>query len=136
MRAAIATDGEFVSAHFGRCAAYTLADIEDGRITNRKQVTNPGHAPGAIPQFLHGLGVERIVCGGMGFRAAELFAQMGIQTTAGVSGTVEETLAAAVRGTLDGGESLCQPGAGRGFGIEKTECGHAHEQDNDHGSRR
>ena len=32
MRAAIATDGNDVSAHFGRCPAYTLVDIEGGRI--------------------------------------------------------------------------------------------------------
>ncbi len=68
MRVAIATDGENVSAHFGRCGAYALVDIEDGRIVDQKVVANPGHEPGAIPQYLHGQGVDSIICGGMGTR--------------------------------------------------------------------
>ena len=30
--------------------------------------------------------------------------------------------------TLVGGKSACEPGGGRGYGIEKTECDHAHEE--------
>jgi len=33
------------------------------------------------------------------------------------------------KGTLKGGESLCSPGAGKGYGVEKTECDHPNEED-------
>lgn len=127
MRVAIATDGSGVSAHFGRCGAYTLVNVEGDSITDKKVVANPGHAPGAIPQYLHEQGVDRIVCGGMGARASELFALMKIEMVTGIQGSVDDVIHRLADGTLAGGESLCTPGAGRGYGVEKTECDHAHD---------
>ncbi len=75
MLIAIATDAENVSPHFGRCQTYTLVEIVDGNVKEKNIVGNPGHSPGAIPQFLNEKGAKRIVCGGMGPRAMELFKQ-------------------------------------------------------------
>lgn len=125
---AIATDGGYVSPHFGRCQTYTLVDIENGHIVKEEQVANPGHAPGAIPEFLYRKGAGRIVCGGMGTRATELFRQYGIDIMAGVEGRVSDVAEKLALGALEGGESFCKPGAGRGYGIEKTECDHPHEE--------
>ena len=124
MKVAISTDGEFVSAHFGRCPSFTIVDIEEGKITKKEVVDNPGHQPGFIPQFLHEKGVNCIVAGGMGMRATGLFNQFGIQGIVGVSGKIDETIEKLQKGTLEGGESLCKPGSGKGHGIEKTECDH------------
>ena len=125
---AIATDGAYVSPHFGRCQTYTMIELENGSVVHQARIANPGHAPGAIPEFLHGKGAKKIVCGGIGARAQELFGQYGIEIAAGVDGTVENVIDRLVRGTLAGEESLCTPGAGRGYGVEKTECDHAHEE--------
>lgn len=132
MRIAISTDGDFVSAHFGRCPSFTLVDIENGKVTNRTEVANPGHQPGAIPQFLHQKGVNCIVCGGMGQRAAAFFQEYSIQTIVGVSGKIDDIIEQLKKGTLKGGESLCKPGSGKGYGIEKTECDHPHKDDCEH----
>jgi len=32
MRIGIATDGAYVSPHFGHCATYTLVDVDEGRV--------------------------------------------------------------------------------------------------------
>lgn len=125
---AIATDGIYVSPHFGRCGAYTIVDIAGGDVVGREVVANPGHAPGAIPEFLNNKGAEKVVCGGIGTRAKDLFGQYGIEILAGVGGTVDNAVEELARGTLAGGESFCKPGAGRGHGVEKTECDHAHEE--------
>ena len=125
---AIATDGGYVSPHFGRCQTYTMVDVENGHIVKREKIANPGHAPGAIPEFLNKNGAKKIVCGGIGARATELFAQYGIEIIAGVDDTVENVVERLMKGTLAGGDSLCKPGDGRGYGIEKTECDHAHEE--------
>lgn len=124
MRIAISTDGEYVSAHFGRCPTFTILDVEQGEIKMRETLDNPGHQPGAIPQFLHEKGVECIVCGGMGRRATGFFSEYGIQTILGVTGTIDEVERKIASGTLEGGESLCRPGAGKGYGLDKTECDH------------
>ena len=124
MRIAISTDGDFVSAHFGRCPTFTLVDLKDGQIVKGETLQNPGHQPGFIPQFLYDKGVECIVCGGMGRRATGFFNEYGIQTILGVTGRVDEVLDRIQKGELQGGESLCRPGSGKGYGLDKTECDH------------
>ncbi|KPJ72305.1 dinitrogenase iron-molybdenum cofactor [candidate division TA06 bacterium DG_78] len=132
MRIAISTDGDFVSAHFGRCPAFTIVEIENGKIVKQESIENPGHQPGFIPQFLHQRGVECIICGGMGRRATSFFSEYGIQTILGVSGTVNDTLEKLQKGTLEGSESLCKPGSGKGYGLDKTECDHPEQHRGEH----
>jgi len=132
MRIAISTDGDFVSAHFGRCPSFTIVDIENNKVTKKEVVDNPGHQPGFIPQFLHEKGVNCIIAGGMGMRATGFFNEFGIQAIVGISGKVSEIIEKLLKGTLEGGESLCKPGAGKGYGIEKTECDHPNEENHEH----
>ena len=128
MKVAISTDRNFVSAHFGRCPSFTLVDIENGQVVKKKVIDNPGHHPGFIPEFLHKKGVECIVCGGMGMRAIGFFRELGIKTILGISGEIDEVVEKLQKGVLEGGESLCKPGSGKGYGVEKTECDHPHEK--------
>ena len=127
MRIAISTDGDFVSAHFGRCPSFTIVDVNKGKIAKKEIVDNPGHQPGFIPQFLHQKGVECIVAGGMGMRATQFFEEYGIKTIMGVSGKVDEVIEKIQKGTLKGGESLCKPGSGKGYGFDKSQCDHPHK---------
>lgn len=124
MKIAISTDGDFVSAHFGRCPLFTIVDIEEGKVIDRKVEQNPGHQPGAIPEFLNNLGVKCIVAGGMGMRATGLFSDLGIKVILGVSGKIDDVIEHLKQGVLAGGESLCKPGSGKGYGLDKTVCDH------------
>lgn len=132
MKIAISTDGDFVSAHFGRCPSFTIIDIDGEEIKERFVVANPGHQPGFIPQFLHEKGAKTIVCGGMGMRAISIFEEYGIKTVVGISGKVDDVIDQIKKGTLKGGESLCKPSSGKGYGLEKEECDHPHEEDCKH----
>jgi len=129
MRVAISTDGEFVSAHFGRCPSFTLVDIENSKAVKRTEVANPGHEPGAIPQFLHQKGVNCIIAGGMGMRATSFFEEYSIKTVVGIDGRIDDVIAHLEKGTLKGSESLCKPGAGKGYGLDKEVCDHPDEKD-------
>ena len=135
MRIAISTDGDSVSEHFGRCPEFTIIDIEESKLIKKESVKNPGHHPGFIPQFLHDRGVECIIAGGMGMRATEFFKQFGIKTIVGISGKIDDTLDKIIKGTLKGGESLCKPGAGKGYGLDKTVCDHPRKDDCRHEER-
>jgi len=128
LKIAISTDGDFVSAHFGRCPEFTIVDIKNGKVEDKKTVKNPGHQPGFIPQFLHEKGVKCIICGGMGARAAQFFDEVGIQAIVGISGEIDGVIRKFSKGMFEGGESLCKPGAGKGYGVEKSECGHPNEK--------
>lgn len=128
MKVAISTDGDFVSPHFGRCPHFTILDIKNGKLVKKETVPNPGHSPGFIPQFLHEKGVNVIIAGGMGMRATEFFNELGIEAIVGISGKIDDIARQLLEGTLKGGESLCRPGAGKGYGLDKTECEHPEEK--------
>ncbi len=131
MKLAISTDGGNVSAHFGRCPSFTIVDIENGKVAGKDEISNPGHHPGFLPQFLHEKGVSCIIAGGMGARAEQLFAEQGIERIIGISGKIDDVINQVVNGTLTDGESLCKPGAGKGYGIDKTVCDHPND-DHEH----
>jgi predicted Fe-Mo cluster-binding NifX family protein len=119
MRYAIAKDGGFVSAHFGRCPEYLLVDIEDGKITKEQVVINPGHEPGAIPSFLKSHQAHVVIAGGMGQRAVQFFKELGIDIMVGISGEITAIKKGLVEGSLKSGVSSCDPKSGRGYGLDR-----------------
>ncbi len=128
MKYAISTDAEAVSAHFGRCAAFTIVEVSGGKTLNRQVIDNPGHEPGFLPGFLRDLGVECVVAGGAGRRAILLFEEKGILLITGVSGPIEDIIGQIERGELRGGESMCRPGAGKTGEPEDSSCHHQQKE--------
>ena len=110
-----------VSAHFGRCPAYTLLVIEGQKVISRSEIPNPGHETGYIPNFLHDQGIDVIIAGGMGWRAQELFSQYKIKPILGVTGKIDDIVQQILAGTIQGGASTCSPGDGEGYGIPKKD---------------
>ena len=107
-RVAIATDGNIVAEHFGRCATYTLVDIEDNKEIDRKVIENPGHEPGAIPKLLNSHNADFIVSGGMGQRAVMLFNQAGIEVITGAPAEDPATLVTNyLNNSLEAGDNAC-----------------------------
>ena len=110
MKIAISTESGYVSAHFGRCPAYTLVEIQNGIIISREEIPNPGHQPGFLPQYLSERGVCVIIAGGMGPRAQGLFAEKNIQTIIGIQGPIDEVIDKFLRQELEPGQDLCDHG--------------------------
>lgn len=121
MRIAIATDGNSVSPHFGRCRVYTLVDVNDDEVINRQILENPGHKPDFLPEFLHNNQVDCIVSGGMGRKAHALFDQYNIEAVVGVEGDIETVIDKLLDGKIESGENLCAPK------HEHSEHGHEHK---------
>ncbi len=129
MKIAISTEGDSVSMHFGRCPSFTIVDIESGKLISKSSLNNPGHEMGAIPKFLNEHGVNCIVAGGMGGRAQTFFQEFNIETVIGANGKIDDVIEKLKKGSLEGGESACKPGDGKGYGLDKTDCDH---DENDH----
>lgn len=93
------------SAHFGRCPYYTLVDLDDGQVCAVRIRENPhahAHRPGVMPQFIHSLGANVILAGGMGPRAVSLFQSLGIEVATGAVGRTGAVLDAWREGRLRG----------------------------------
>ena len=107
MKVGIATEGDIVAQHFGRCQAYTIVEFEGDKVMNQEVIQSPGHQPGFLPGWLAKFSVKWVVCGGMGPRAQELFQEQGITPIMGVTGTITDTINKICTGTLEGGENIC-----------------------------
>jgi predicted Fe-Mo cluster-binding NifX family protein len=94
-----------VSAHFGRCPFYTMVEVDGTRVVKHRVEANPHigqHRPGQMPRFIHSLGADVILAGGMGPMAVDLFHGFGMDVATGVSGTVGEAVDAYTGGRLQG----------------------------------
>ncbi len=98
-----------LAMHFGHCEQFAVLEVDDtGKILSKSNETPPAHAPGVLPEWLHGLGATHVVAGGMGSRAQQLFVGKGIQVIVGApSETPEELVSAFVSGKLASGDNIC-----------------------------
>jgi len=121
MKIAISTEANQVCAHFGRAPTFTFITIEDNKVVAREEFPNPGHTVGSIPEFVHKHGATYMIAGGMGHRAQDFFGRYGINIIVGVQGKIDSVIERILDGQIKtmGGESLCAPGAGKGYGVEK-----------------
>ena len=110
MKIAIPVQAGRVSMHFGHCDEFALYDVneDDKAILGKTMHKPPGHEPGVLPAWLHELGANVIITGGMGQRAQQLFAQNSISVVLGAPDESPEQIATAyLNGTLQAGENVC-----------------------------
>ena len=97
-----------LTAHFGHCQEFALVEVEDNQIKNKETRVPPPHEPGVLPKWLHDLGTNVIIAGGMGARALDLFAQNNIKVIVGASAlTPEELVKLYLDKTLQTGANVC-----------------------------
>jgi predicted Fe-Mo cluster-binding NifX family protein len=110
MRIAVSADNKngldsVVSPHFGRCPHYILVDVEGHDVAGIEEVDSPfygHHQPGQVPAFIHSLGTDVMLAGGMGGRAIMFFQQYGIEGVTGAYGTVRQSVERYLGGQLKG----------------------------------
>jgi len=108
-----------VSQHFGRAPDFTFVSIENNKVIEKKTLPNPGHEVGSIPRFINEQGAKCMIVGGIGHRAIDFFKQYGIEVIKGLDGLVDDVINKILDGTLEGGENICTPGGGEGYGVAK-----------------
>ena len=97
-----------LTAHFGHCQEFALLEVEDNQIKSKETLVPPPHEPGVLPKWLHELGANVIIAGGMGARALDLFAQNNIKVIVGASALrPEELVKQYLDNTLQTGGNVC-----------------------------
>jgi len=108
MKIAVPVDHGRLTPHFGHAGEFVIVHIENQRIEKRDFLTPPPHEPGVLPGWLHELGVEVIIAGGMGHKALGLFGEKGIKVVTGARGlTPEELVEQYLANSLVTGENIC-----------------------------
>ncbi len=95
---------DHIFEHFGHAPAFLIIDILEGEIVSMKTVDNAymdEHTPGSVPSFLAELGVNVLICRGVGRRALLFFDQLGIEVIRGASGKVRDVIEEYISGRLE-----------------------------------
>jgi predicted Fe-Mo cluster-binding NifX family protein len=97
-----------LTAHFGHCQEFALVEVEGNEIMKKETLVPPPHEPGILPSWLHNLGANVIIAGGMGGRALSLFEQNGIKVVTGApAGEPEELVRNYIDDTMVTGDNVC-----------------------------
>ena len=100
MKIAITYEAGFIYQHFGHTAAFKVYDIENGVVVSARVVDTAGSGHGALAGMLAELGVEALICGGIGGGAQMALAAAGIRLYGGVSGSADAAAQALAEGKL------------------------------------
>ena len=97
-----------LTAHFGHCQEFALIEVAHNAIKNKETLRPPPYEPGVLPKWLHEMGADVIIAGGMGARAQELFIQNGIRVITGAPKDSPESLVNQFLGdSLVTGDNIC-----------------------------
>lgn len=100
-------DGK-LTAHFGHCQEFAIINVEENQITGKEILIPPPHEPGVLPKWLHEMGANMIIAGGMGQRAIDLFHQNEIEVITGApSEEPEQLVKSYLENMLISGDNLC-----------------------------
>ena len=106
MKIAVASEGAYVSGHFGHCSDFNIFTAEDGKITEEERLVSPGHDHNLI-EFLNDRGVNVIISGGMGAGAREKFDAKGIGIITGAEGLAKDAALGCLDGSLVSDDTVC-----------------------------
>ena len=100
MKIAVTYEAGEVYQHFGHTAAFKVYEIENGKIVASRVVDTNGSGHSALADVLAELGVDALICGGIGGCARTALAAANIAIYGGVSGDADEAAEAFASGML------------------------------------
>ena len=101
MRIAVTYENGAIFQHFGHTEAFKVYEIADGKVIASQVVSSNGSGHGALAGVLYALGVQALICGGIGGGARMALAEAGIVVYGGVSGDADAAVAAFLEGALN-----------------------------------
>lgn len=101
MKIAVTYENGEIFQHFGRTEQFKLYEVTDNAVVSSKVVGTNGSGHGALAGLLSGLGVDTLICGGIGAGAQNALAAAGIKLYGGASGGADAAVDALLNGTLE-----------------------------------
>ena len=130
MRLAVTFENGEIFQHFGHTEQFKVYDVEDGKISGAQIVDTNGSGHGALAGFLKDLGVDVLICGGIGGGARNALAEAVIELFPVACGDADAQVESNLAGNLNyDPDTVCNHhGHGHGEGNcedhGQHECGH------------
>ncbi len=100
MKIAVTYENEMVFQHFGHTAAFKIYETDGEKVVKSYVEETNGSGHGALAGMLKNLGVDVLICGGIGMGAKVALIEAGIKLFGGVSGDCDEAVNSYISGTL------------------------------------
>lgn len=100
MKIAVTYENGEVFQHFGHTQEFKVYEVEDGEVVSSQVIGSNGSGHGALAGLLANRAIDVLICGGIGGGAQAALMERGIELCAGASGSVDEAVAAYLRGEL------------------------------------
>ena len=123
MKIAATYENGNIFGHFGHTAQFKIYTVENGKIVAAEVVDTNGSGHGALAGFLENLGVNALICGGIGAGARFALQDADIEVYGGVSGDADEAAEALASGVLTFDPNACCSHHHEGG----HSCGHHHD---------
>ena len=101
MKIAVTYEAGLVFQHFGHTANFKIYDVENGQVTASRVVNTCGSGHGALAGYLQELGVDTLICGGIGGGARIALGEAGIAVFGGVHGDCDDVVSDFLAGQLN-----------------------------------
>lgn len=124
---AVTSENGEVFQHFGHTPEFTIYETKGDELLGPRVVPTGENGHGALAGLLDALGVEVLICGGIGGGAQMALDEIGVEVVGGASGKVADVVAAYLKGELqvdpdfqchhhdhDGGHECGEHGCGGG----------------------
>jgi len=93
---------DLVGEHFGRVPAYTIYNTETDQVEIVRNDSEHMGGTGLPGEILANLGIDVLLCSGLGRRAIGILNTNGIEVCIGISGTAREAIESWKGGKLSG----------------------------------
>ena len=100
MKIAVTYDNGEIFQHFGHTEQFKVYEIKEGTIVNAEVVDTNGNGHGALAGMLSSLGIDVLICGGIGGGAQTALAEAGIKLYGGVRGNADDAVVALLADNL------------------------------------
>ena len=132
MRIAVTYEDGQIFQHFGHTEQFKLYDVEDGAVVRSEIIGTNGTGHGALAGMLQALGVDVLICGGIGGGARAALDGAGIKLYGGAAGPADAAVEALLSGSLSFDPNAACDHHGHHHG-EGHECGHGDHECGHHG---
>ncbi len=125
MKIAVTYDNGEIFQHFGKTEFFKIYEVEDNKVASGEVIASNGTGHGALAGLLAELGVNVLICGGIGGGAQAALTEAGIQLCAGAQGNTDQAVESYLKGELEPSGANCDHHHAEGHSCGSHEEGHS-----------